>query len=59
MPWQMIKKALLLEGAIQLPIIEINSEYLNTKEIVKKTLKTDQDIDSIELVSRDWLSTYR
>ena len=56
MPWQMIKKALLLEGAIQLPIIEINSEYLNTKEIVKKTLKTDQDIDSIELVSRDWLS---
>jgi|TARA_Y100000816_G_C25969725_1_gene506026 hypothetical protein len=57
MPWQMIKKALLLEGAIQLPIIEINSEYLNTKEIVKKTLKTDQDIDSIELVSRDWLST--
>ena len=59
MPWQMIKKALLLEGEIQLPIIEINSEYLNTKEIVKKTLKTDQDIDSIELVSRDWLSTYR
>ena len=57
MPCQMIKKALLLEGAIQLPIIEINSEYLNTKEIVKKTLKTDQDIDSIELVSRDWLST--
>ena len=57
MPWQMIKKALLLEGAIQLPLIEINSEYLNTKEIVKKTLKTDQDIDSIELVSRDWLST--
>ena len=57
MPWQMIKKALLLEGEIQLPIIEINSEYLNTKEIVKKTLKTDQDIDSIELVSRDWLST--
>ena len=56
MPWQIIKKALLLEGAIQLPIIEINSEYLNTKEIVKKTLKTDQDIDSIELVSRDWLS---
>ena len=41
MPWQMIKKALLLAGAIQLPIIEINSEYLNTKEIVKKTLKTD------------------
>ena len=38
MPWQMIKKALLLEGAIQLPIIEINSEYLNTKEIVKKAL---------------------
>ena len=59
MPWQMIKKALLLEGEIQLPIIEINSEYLNTKEIVKKTLKTDQDIDSIELVSRDWLSTKR
>ena len=57
MPWQMIKKALLLEGAIQLPIIEISSKYLNTKEIVKKTLKTDQDIDSIELVSRDWLST--
>ena len=57
MPWQMIKKALLLEGAIQLPIIEINSEYLNTKEIVKKTLKTEQDIDSIELGSRDWLST--
>ena len=43
------------EGEIS--IIEINSEYLNTKEIVKKTLKTDQDIDSIELVSRDWLST--
>ena len=57
MPWQMIKKALLLVGAIQLPIIDINNEYLKTKEIVKRTLNTDQEIDSIELVSKDWLST--
>ena len=56
MPWQMIKKALLLVGAIQLPIIDINNEYLKTKEIVKRTLNTDQEIDSIELVSKDWLS---
>ncbi len=53
MPWQMIKKALLLVGAIQLPIIDINNEYLKTKEIVKRTLNTDQEIDSIELVSKD------
>ena len=53
MPWQMIKKALLLVGAIQLPIIDINNEYLKTKEIVKRTLNTDQEIDSTELVSKD------
>ena len=56
-PWQINNKALLLVGATQLPIIEMNKEYLSIRDIVSRTLRQAQVIDSIESVPKDWLST--
>ena len=56
-PWHINSRALLLVGATQLPIIEMNKEYLSIRDIVRRTLRQAQVIDSIESVDKDWLST--
>ena len=52
-PWHINSKALLLVGATQLPIIEMNKEYLSIRDIVRRTLRQAQVIDSIESVDKD------